>query len=133
MYDIFRCSLIDKIVKNSSAPHAFMAVEIFLWQRTFYRFIAITLFERKRSNGNRWRFFNVEFFASSAKAIPPWFSRRTVARASTISFWLTPHRFAASFSHFLWQFTSQSVKGTWLDWLITFTRLTPIEKTRARV
>lgn len=38
----------------------------------------------------------------------PWFSRRTEASASTISFWLTPHRLAASFSHFLWQFTSQS-------------------------
>lgn len=30
-------------------------------------------------------------------------------RASTISFWLTPHKLAASFSHFLWQLTSQSV------------------------
>lgn len=34
--------------------------------------------------------------------------------ASTISFWLTPHKLAASFSHFLWQLTSQSV----LQWIL---------------
>jgi len=38
----------------------------------------------------------------------------TEVRASTMSFWLTPHRWGISFSHFLWQFTSQSAKTSHL-------------------
>lgn len=38
---------------------------------------------------------------------------RTDDNASTMSFWLTPHKLAVSFSHFLWQFTSQSDKCGW--------------------
>lgn len=34
--------------------------------------------------------------------------RRTDDNASTINFWLTPHRFAVKFWHFLWHKKSQS-------------------------
>lgn len=38
-----------------------------------------------------------------------WFLPRfTWLSASTMSFWLTPHKLAVSRSHFLWQFTSHS-------------------------
>ena len=93
------CGKLPTIVRNTDFP-------TWLSPRFFHRLqpwsdSARTAIESKLNVLNNLR--NWSFY-------PPWFSRRTEAKASTISFWFTPHRLAASFSHFLWQLTSHSVK-----------------------